>query len=237
LFGREEPVADGSALFFDFLERARSVDRPGALPATVLSLGVGYTEPAARAWRNEPDLFDVLRHSLDEDSLAMSDLLADFATARAFLGDRDDGLHAPFTGWAGSFARPRYDWLLSLSSLPRRVKSARAVEPTGAELVWLDLDQKPMPDTVLGFQAEWEAPVAFEWRLIAIDAEGRELQRVELPFQEQARNAEGRMVNLEGARAVLAVGVNIGGVDASHPHDPDHDPYEPHACTLYFAKL
>jgi hypothetical protein len=238
LFARNELTQDnGAALFFDFLERARSVDASGTLSTTLLAVAANQTRAGSLTWNNEPDLYDVLRHGFDEDTVEMADLIADFGTARAFLGDRDDGLHPPFTSWAGSFARARYDWLVPFSSLPRRVRSSRAIDPTGAELIWLTIDQVPPADLVLGFQAEWEAPVAFEWRLISIDAQGRELGRVELPFQEQARSAEGRVVNLDGVRAVLAIGVNMGGVDASHPHDPDLDPFEPHACTVYFAKL
>jgi hypothetical protein len=34
-------------------------------------------------------------------------------------------------------------------------------------------------------------------------------------------------MNLLNVRAVLAIGINVGGVDLAHPFDPDLDPIEP----------
>ena len=181
-------------------------------------------------------MFDVLRHSLDEDTGKMAALLGDSAVSRSFLGDRDDGTHPPFLEWAGAFARPRYDWVIKFSSLPRRVRASRPIEPSGIELIWVDLDEVPI-GVSLGFESEWEAPVAFKWRLISLDEEGREMARVDVPFQERGRSSEGRVVNLTGVRSVLAVGVNLGGVDLAHPFDPDLDPFAPHSCTAYFARM
>ena len=89
----------------------------------------------------------------------------------------------------------------------------------------------------LGFESEWEAPVAFKWRLISLDESGQEMARVDVPFQERGRSSEGRVVNLTGVRSVLAVGINMGGVDLAHPFDPDLDPFEPQSCTAYFARM
>jgi len=181
-------------------------------------------------------VFDILRHSVDEDTVKLASLFGDYAVSRAFLGDRDDGTHPPYAEWAGAFARPRYDWVLKFSSLPRRVRASRPLEPTGIELVWVDLDEVPL-GTSLGFEAEWEAPVAFKWRLISLDSRGREMARVDVPFQERGRSSEGRVVNLLDVRAVLAIGINMGGVDLAHPFDPDLDPFEPQSCTVYFASM
>jgi hypothetical protein len=236
LAGRAADANAGAALFLDFLELGRSSQDSGALIGSLFSASVGSTASDAFEWNNEPDVFDVLRHSLDEDTAKMASLLGDYAVSRAFLGDRDDGAHAPYAEWVGAFGRARYDWILPFSSLPRRVRASRPIEPTGIELIWVKLDEVPL-GAVLGFEAEWEAPVAFKWRLISIDAQGREMARVDVPFQERGRSSEGRVVNLQNVSAVVAVGINMGGVDLAHPFDPDLDPFEPQSCTAYFASL
>ena len=236
LAGRSAEPNAGAPLLLDFLELARSSQDSGGLVSGLFSASVGQRPSGAFEWNNEPDVFDVLRHSLDEDSVKMASLLGDYAVSRAFLGDRDDGTHPPYLEWAGAFARPRYDWVLEFSSLPRRVRASRPIEPTGIEFVWLDLDEVPL-GTSLGFEADWEAPVAFKWRLISLDDHGRELARVDVPFQERGRSSEGRVVNLLGVRAVLAIGINMGGVDLAHPFDPDLDPFESQSCTVYFASM
>ena len=236
LAGRSSDATGGATLLFDYLESARSSQPIATLSTSLLSAAASSTRAGAFAWNNEPDVFDVLRHSLDEDTGKMATLLAEAAVSRAFLGDRDDGTHPPFAAWAGAFGRARYDWTLKFSSLPRRVRASRPIEPTGIELIWLDLDEVPL-GVSLGFESEWEAPVAFKWRLISLDEAGREMARVDLPFQERGLSAEGRVVNLTGVRAVLAIGVNLGGVDLTHPFDPDLDPFEAQSCTAYFARM
>ncbi|HEY0469374.1 MAG TPA: hypothetical protein VGC79_34530 [Polyangiaceae bacterium] len=237
LVARSAPANSAAAtLFFEFMESARSSQASGGLVTSLLSASASATPGGAFEWNNEPDVFDVLRHSLDEDTAKTATLLSDYAVSRAFLGDRDDGTHPPFLEWAGAFARPRYDWTIKFSSLPRRVRASRPIEPTGLELIWIDLDEVPI-GVSLGFESEWEAPVSFKWRLISVDDQGREMARVDVPFQERGRSAEGRVVNLTGVRAVLAIGINMGGVDLAHPFDPDQDPFEAQSCTAYFARM
>lgn len=236
LAARSNGDSSAGTLLFDYLESARSSQAPGALITSLLSAAASSTKSGALEWNNEPDVFDVLRHSTDEDTAKTASLFGDYAVSRAFLGDRDDGTHPPFLEWAGSFARPRYDWVIKFSSLPRRVRASRPIEPTGVELIWIDLDEVPI-GVSLGFESEWEAPVSFKWRLISVDEQGREMARVDVPFQERGRSSEGRVVNLTGVRAVLAIGVNMGGVDLAHPFDPDQDPFEPQSCTAYFARM
>ncbi len=234
--GRSARPSAAAPLLLDFLEQARSSQDSAGLIGALFSASVGTKAVGAFEWNNEPDVFDVLRHSLDEDTAKMASLLGDYAVSRAFLGDRDDGTHPPYEAWAGAFGRARYDWVLPFSSLPRRVRASRPLEPTGIELIWIDLDEVPL-GTSLGFEAEWEAPVAFKWRLLSLDDRGREVARVDVPFQERGRSSEGRVVNLLNVRAVLAIGINMGGVDLAHPFDPDLDPFEPQSCTAYFASM
>jgi hypothetical protein len=106
----------------------------------------------------------------------------------------------------------------------------------GAVLFWIDLDEVPLGAT-LGVEVEWEPPVTFQWRLVRVGGDGTELGRVEIPFQERGHRAEARVSVLEGARAVLLVGVNLEGIDLSHPFDPNIGPFEPHAATVYLLRL
>ena len=233
---RSAAPGGAATLLFDLLESARSSQAIGGLSASLLSAAASSTHGAALEWNDEPDLFDVLRHSLDEDTSLMAALLGANGISRAFLGDRDDGTHVPSAEWAGAFGRARYDWVIKFSSLPRRVRASRPIEPTGIELIWVDLDEVPL-GVSLGFESQWEAPVAFKWFLISLDEAGREMARVDVPFQERGREAQGRVVKLLGVHAVLAIGVNMGGVDLAHPFDPDLDPFEAQSCTAYFARM
>jgi hypothetical protein len=112
----------------------------------------------------------------------------------------------------------------------------RPIEPSGAVFVRLELDQV-LPDQSLGFRAEWEAPVAFAWTLVRVDAAGKELSRVDVPFQERETRVEGRVSELAGVREIILVGAFLDEVTLAHPFDPDVEPFEPHSATVYFARL
>jgi hypothetical protein len=229
--------SEGAAIFLEFLGEAFSATGPGVLETSVLSIAAGATAPAAFQWDNEPDIFDVLRRTLDDKPRRMAELMSDFAVARAFVGTRDDGAHLPTLDWTGSFGRVRFDWALDLSSLPRRVAARYPVEPTGSIYVWLGIDQAVPVGTVLGFRAEWEPPVAFSWVLVRVGAGGEELSRVTAPIQAHATLVEQTLEDLQDVAGVLVVGVNLGGVDPAHPFDPDVEPFEAHSCTVYLTKL
>lgn len=226
----------GYALLLDMLETTRSVASPGLLSASLFAAAASRTPPGAALFDNEPDLFDVLRHSFDEELPRYTDLMVDFALRRALAGDRDDGTRFPSLSFAGAFARPHFDWVIPFSTLPRRVLSGSPIAPSGAELIWLELDDAPM-GAAIGFRAEWEAPVAFQWRILLVDREGREVRRFDVPFQERARSADARVLRLDGAKAIVIAGVNVGGVDLAHPFDPDIQPFEPAACTVYLVSM
>jgi hypothetical protein len=229
------PRSEGSALFFDYLESSLGAGSPGTLSAALLSASAQVTPPEAATWHNEPDAFDVLRHTLDESEHRVAELLGDFAIARAFAGDRDDGQHGLSLAWAGTFGAPSFDWVIPFTKLPKRVRLT-PVEPTGAAFVWLDLDRAP-GTTTLGFQAEWEPPAEFRWQLVKIDADGNEMGRIDVPFQERQTTVEARVVDLTGARAVLVVGAHLERVDLDHPFDPDVAPFEPHAALVYLVAM
>jgi hypothetical protein len=224
------------AMLLDMLETSRSAAGPGVLSASMLSAAGSRTPAASPTFDNEPDVFDVLRHSVEEELPRYADLMVDFALKRALAGDRDDGTRLPGLAFAGSFARPHFDWVIPFSSLPRRVLSGTPVAPSGAQLIWLELDDAPL-GAAIGFRAEWEAPVAFQWRILAVDREGKDVRRIDVPFQESAQNADARVLRLDSVKALIIAGVNLGGVDLAHPFDPDIRPFEPSACTVYLVSM
>ncbi|HEY6078336.1 MAG TPA: hypothetical protein VIW29_06010 [Polyangiaceae bacterium] len=234
--GPPSSAAGRFALLLDMLETTRSAAAPGILAASLYSAAASRTPPTSIRYDNEPDVFDVLRHSLEEDTIRYADLLIDFTLRRALTGDREDGTRLPSLAFAGAFARPHFDWVIPFSSLPRRVLSGRPIAQTGAELIWVELDDAPIGAAV-GFRAEWEAPVAFQWRIVLVDAEGRELRRVNVTFQDHATSADARVLRIDGAKAIIIAGFNVGGVDLAHPFDPDVAPFEPSACTVYLASM
>ena len=229
------PRSEGAALFFDFLETYLGVGEPGSLSAALFAASAQTTPADSPVWHNEPDAFDVILHTLDESEHKMAGLLGELAVARAFGGDRDDGQHPLPLGWAGTFGDPTFDWILSLSKLPKRVRLS-PVEPTGAAFVWLDLDA-PTAGKTLAFQAEWEPPAEFRFQLVKLDGDGNEMGRVDVPFQERERKVEARIVDLAGARAVVVVGTHLERVDLDHPFDPDVAPFEPHSALVYLVVL
>ncbi|HEV8245676.1 MAG TPA: hypothetical protein VGP93_07905, partial [Polyangiaceae bacterium] len=229
-------ASEGAALLFEYLESTRGVSDTGVLSTALLAASGQKTDPALPTWNNEPDYVDVMRHTLVQNRVRMISLFRDFAVSRMFIGSRDDGQHLPALGWTGEFGAARFDWVIPWSTLPRRVLLTRAIEPSGTALIWLNLAGVP-PEASLGFRAEWEAPVAFAWTLVRLDASGGELSRVDLPFQERASEAEGRVAELRGASAIAIVGTYLDEVTLAHPFDPDVEPFEPHSATIYLTKL
>jgi hypothetical protein len=224
------------ALTFEYLESKRGAAGPGVLATGLLALSAGRTGGSAWLWNNEPDVLDVLRHSLGNNRAAFASLLGSLTVSRAFLGDRDDGSHWPAMAWTGAFGKVRFDWSIQFSTLPRRVASSRPIEPTGAFYLWLDLDDVPL-GAALGVQAEWEHPVPFKWEIVRVDKDGRELSRLDVPYQETGTSFQQRVVGLEAAAGLIVAGVNVGDTEINYPFDPDIAPFEGQRCTVYLAKL
>lgn len=229
------PTSEGSAVFFSFLEQKLGAGDPGSLATSLFSASVQRLEPTAASWQNEPDTFDVIRHTLSESRPRVASLLGELAVARNFVGSRTDGVHLPELAWSGSFGAASYDWVLPFATLPRRVRLT-PIEPTGAALVWVDLSNAP-PGAPLGFQAEWEPPAQFQWVLVRIGADGRELGRLEVPFQQKETSVEARLVDIGDAKGVLIAGAHLEEVDGDHPFDPDVAPFEPHGAMVYVVEL
>ncbi|MFZ5890894.1 MAG: hypothetical protein ACOY0T_07580 [Myxococcota bacterium] len=228
--------SEGSALFFEYLESARSSRPWGELSAALFGTAVSSGRKLGIDYDNEPDLFDVLRHSLSEERDRFAALMVDFAVARAFVGARDDGLHLPALAWSGNFGKLRTDWVVKFSSLPRRVLVNPALDSTGSVVVWLDMDEVGL-GAALGVHIDWEPPVSFQWQIVKVGPKGEEVTRIDVPFQERGHEVDARLQNLDGASAVLIVGTNLEGIDLAHPFDPDVAPFEPHSATVYLARM
>jgi hypothetical protein len=230
------PESAGGALFFDYVDARLAAGDRGRLPVALAQIARGTTPPGALRWSNEPDVIDVLRRAFDRSGPSFEDFMLGFAVERAFIGTRDDGRHHPELAWLGDAGRVRFDWVLTASSLPRRVAPRRPLEAFGCTYTWLELDRVTLNRT-LAFRAEWESPAAFRWALVSLDARGTIVKRFDLPYVQNATSAERTLVDYDGAVGVLIVGLNLGGIDLAHPFDPDHEPSEPHGFTLYVTEL
>jgi hypothetical protein len=229
------PGAEGSALFVEHLGRARGRGDLVAYGATAYALsGWGRSAPGLR-FQNEPDVFDVLRATFGPKPTDVARLFADFALARASVGSRDTSGAFPELAWVGDFGRPRFEWSVPWSSLPRKLVPSRPVAPLGTTYVWIDVDA-PVGTSTFVLQAEWEEPVAFQWVIAVIGAQGETLRRIDVPFLERGTTVERTVTNLDGARGLLLAGTNLGGIGPSYPFDPDFEPFEPHSYSVYLAR-
>lgn len=217
--GRVDGMA-GSLMFPWFLDVAWGTGRPGAVMTALTTISLQHTTPANEHFINEPDVFDLLRKAAQARQTTLGDMLLDFAVARAFAGSRSDGAHLPDTERYGDMGRPRFEWSVPFSSLPRRLGPLRAIHPTGATFLWLDLADAP-PRSGLRFVADWEAGIVFRWTLVKVDTEGREAGRLNAPGVWGNSQAHLTMADLDGLGGVLIVGTNLGSDDRSQPYDPD----------------
>ncbi len=235
--GRDRgPGTMGAALLLEHLEATHGSGGPGSLATGLFAAAASDTDAGALTWNDEPDALDVLRHTFGARPPEAARLFGNFAVARAFLGSRDDHTHLPRLTSVGDAGRIRFDWLLPLSTLPRRVGASRPIEPTGSVYVWVDLDEV-LASKRLGFEAEWEPPVTFQWTMVRLDADGRELSRVAAPFQERSTRVGQLVEDLAGAAAVLIVGTNLGGIGPGELHDPDLAPVEPSGYAIHVTPL
>ncbi|MEN9581118.1 MAG: hypothetical protein RJA70_4127 [Pseudomonadota bacterium] len=235
--GREhnEHSAAG-ALWLAYLDQAVARSAPGVLPTALFQLSHAFSVTNSTRWNNEPDSFDVLRRAFNEDPQRFAEFLSQFAIARAFLGDRDDGTHPPGLAWLEASGRVHFDWHLSYSTLPRNVASPRPLEPLGSSYVWLELDDVPL-GARLAFRAQWEEPARFKWLVVSVDRDGREMKRWDVPYLEKGTQLEKTLMGFEGAAGLIFIAMNLDGVDVLHPYDPDFEPWEPHGYTLYITQL
>lgn len=224
---RKGPLSEGSALFFAYLDRVGAQARPVLTSTSALALSATRTPAGALRYRSEPDVADVIRSTFFEKRERVARFWDEFARAR-FLVDRADG----WLGWPGASGRVRRAWTVKSSSLPRNLVLPRPLFPSGSAYLVLEMDHQL---NTLAFRATCEGPVSYVWSVLRFDARGNELSSVRVPFKEREPRTEQRISDLEGARELVFVGTNLGGVDLAHPFDPDHEPFEPHGCTVYLT--
>ena len=223
-----------AALFFEYMGRRYGSDPIGALPTGMLALSAQKTPADDWRYRNMPDVTDVYRTTFGDKQSEWGQRILEFAFARRLVNDSRQAL-LPLSQ-LGEIAVPRVDWIIKASSLPRRVAPPLPLQPWGSVYVRLDLDV-PKDKLQLGVKIDWEGPVQMRWQVARLDQAGNEFGRIDIAFEEHGTEIERRLTALEGTRSLLIVGTNLGGVDLAHPFDPDHEPFEPHGCTVYIGKL
>jgi hypothetical protein len=231
-------LSDAAALFWAYVDGNLGASSYGELPLAIYALArrQGVTSEAYPEWDNTPDVLDVFRRAFENDAQRIAHQLVNFAVWRGFLGSRSDAAHPPHLSGLGDLGRVRFDWVLAYSSLPRHVAGPYPLSPLGSAYIWVDLDSVPLV-AELGFRAEWEQPVQFQWAIVRVDAQGRAMSQLTLPYLERATSVEQTLTNFQGAAGLLIVGLNLGGVDNSHPFDPDQEPWETHSYSIYLTEL
>lgn len=233
--------SEGAALWFDHLDRLGTTlagPRPGSSPTrsrpstAALHLAATRTPAGALRWQAEPDVLDVLRSSLGSSRERVARHWDGFARSRFTVGR--PALAAGWLPWAEAAARVEPRWHVRTSSLPRNLALPRPLTPTGSSYLLLELD-RPLPSVAL--RGTCEAPVSYVWSVTRYDAQWRRSSTLLVPFQERRRIVEQRITELDGVAHLLVTVTNVGGVDLAHPFDPDHEPFEPHGCSVYLAAL
>lgn len=226
--------AEGASLFWSRIEWAYA-RRPGALIRATWTLAPTRTPIGAAAWKNEPDVWDILRitfkNALSTGS-TLADLLLDVAVARAFMGGADDGLHAPETRTLGEAGGVPLDWDIPWPTTARRLAARHPPGPGGASYLRIKTDGAKPTDR-LRVEITWEEHALFRWAFVKIDAQGREIGRVVIPTRERATEAQMTLVDLSGAASILLVGTNTG--DPAYTFDPDDATWEPHGWLVTIA--
>jgi len=221
----------GALLFPWFLQDTRGFPGSVDLLHAVWALSAQKSNLATTQYVNEPDLLDVLARLQDDRTATLEALLLEYAIARAFVGDRDDGLHLPETRYLGAAGAVRFDAVVPWSALPRRVDSSAPLEPTGSSYVWLDLSSVP-PDATLVVQARWEFPAQFRFSFLRMDADGSPLTRIDTPPLQRDNETQVTIENVGNATGLLIVACNVGSNLSDLAFDPDSTPYMTSAYSL-----
>ncbi len=221
----------GNLLFPWFLQETRGMAGSVDLLHAIWLLSAQHTDFARTRFVNEPDLLDVLARLQDGRTATLDDLLLEYAVDRAFVGDRDDGLHMPETRFLGSAGAVRFDASVPWSMLPRSITPAVPIEPTGSSYVWLDLTSAPK-DAGLIVQARWELPTRFMFSLLRIGSDGSPVTQVNPPTLQRATEAQFTIDDVGGVAGLLIVACNTGPNLADLAFDPDTVPYSSSAYSL-----
>lgn len=222
-----ELLEERAVILFDFLHdlspHASSLDSA----FYGLTLAATTTNAGALRFDAEPDLFDALRVSMGKDRARFARFLDQLSRDR-FL-NQSRGLGAPTT--------PRTAWEIESGSLPRSLALPRPLLPTGSSYLLLKKSQNQDWPTQVAFRVYCEAPVSYVWSVTRLDGKLLERSFVPIAFKESDPTVEQRVGELAGTEALLLTGTNVGGVDLTHPFDPDHGPHEAHGCMVAINAL
>lgn len=214
-----------------YLDASQGVGAPGALISALWYASRQSTPLASSRIRNAPDLFTVITRVAKARQRQLDDVLIDVAISRAFMGDRDDGQHAPETAFLGSQGRIKFDASWPYDSLPRRLAFA-PLDPTGSVYVWVDL-KSASQHPALSVHIEWEPPVTMHWAMVRVNDDGQEVSRIDLVHERGVFKTDSHVLELDGLAGLLIVGVSAGDIAHDHPYALDEAPYEPHGGTIY----
>ncbi len=209
--------APASFLFPWFLEDKYGTSEPGKLTVALASISGQKTFLGALV--DEPDMFDALRVTQQQNGTSVADTLLEFAVARAFVGSRSDDTHMIDVSRFGDAGRARIEWNVTFASLPRRLAPLRPIEPLGMSYVMVDTSAAA-EGSELTLVAEWEAPVAFRWAVVKLDAQGAEIGRQEVSPVLGETKMEKSVRELKGVSHVLIVAMNEGEATRDEPFDP-----------------
>lgn len=208
----------------ELLARTLDVDRGlgyGAIVPGLLSMAIGRhglvvpspdDETGPAHFRDDPSVFDVLSATLNDAGSSLDELFLDVATVRA----RAD-------------VSPTYEWVIPTSTLPRRLAVRRGIEPTGSTFVRIDVDKLP-PSQGLEIDLAWEQGARFLWRLVELDAAGKQIGIVPVPVLDTARKVTVEARHLANVKTLVLCGFNTG--DPKRPWRPDDKPAPPHGYEI-----
>ncbi len=224
----------GASLFYWWLDASYS-NTPGGLVRAIWALSPTMTPLGADRWNDEPDAVDVLRETFKDALMSgsrLEDLFAEFGTTRALLGLRDNGTELPEARPLGAALATRIDWTVDWPATPRRLASPVPLAPTGSGYVLVHRAGAP-PGSRLRLEADWEQHAAIRWTAVKLDAAGHEIARIPIVAAPRVTEAQGTIVDLDGAADVLVVATNVG--DPFVRFDPDDERFEPHGWLLTLA--
>ncbi len=221
----------GAMLFPWYLQSMHGRGNPADLLHALWTLSVQPAPPDPSVLFNEPDFIDATQILASDVRRSLPDLWLDFSVARAFVGDRDDGIHLPESRFLGAAGAVRFEWSVPYSSLPRRLAPQHPVEPSGASYVWLSLDDAP-DDAGLGFRGDWESPDVFRFSLVLVGHDGRAMSRHDPVSPQRGTTSQANLEILHDAAGLLIVACNTGPVLPDIAFDPDSRPYTARRFTV-----
>ncbi len=216
-----------------YLDAAFNAAVPGSLFTGLFRAGAQSTPAMALRYENR-DLYFTLAKVAKSTEKKLADVLSDAAIARAFHGDREDGLHIPSSAELGTFGRVRFDGSLRYDELPKRI-SITPVYPTGATYTWVDLAGAPKDASVIVSLA-WEEPTTLKWSVLRVGADGQELSRVDITREPGIYEVQRSIFQLENVAGLLVVGVSVGETNPAEPFKIDAGPYTAHGGTVYVLR-